>query len=277
MANEEHLKIIKQGVKSWNEWREGNPDIVPDLREADLSAADLRRADLSRADLTDANLSTADLSAANLGWVNLTRTNLNEAQLEMAQVGHTTFAHVDLSRIKGIETIKHFGPSTIGITTIYRSKGQIPREFLRGVGVPDSFIEKIRSLVGTAVEFYSCFISHSGKDQEFADRLFADLQQEGVRCWYAPHHVQAGKKLYEQIDDAIRSTERLLLILSPESINSEWVKTEIARARKRESTDKKILLPIRLNISYDQLKEWIYFDADRGQDSAREIREYYIP
>jgi hypothetical protein len=278
MANQEHVKILKQGVEKWNKWREANPDIVPDLREADLSKADLSTANLSRADLTDANLSAADLSAANLGWVNLTRTNLNEAQLEMAQVGHTTFAHVDLSRIKGIETINHFGPSTIGINTIYHSKGKIPRKFLQGVGVPDNFIERMSSLVGAALEFYSCFISYSGKDQEFADRLFADLQREGVRCWFAPHHVQSGKKLHEQIDAAIRLHEKLLLILSPDSINSEWVKTEIAKARKREvKEEKRVLFPVRLNISYEQLQEWKCFDADRGNDSAREIREYYIP
>jgi hypothetical protein len=136
----------------------------------------------------------------------------------------------------------------------------------------------MNSLVGAAFEFYSCFISYSGKDQEFADRLFADLQQQGVRCWFAPHHVQAGKKLHEQIDVAIRLHEKLLLILSPESINSEWVKTEIAKARKREITEgKRVLFPIRLNIPFEQLQEWECFDADRGKDSAREIREYYIP
>jgi hypothetical protein len=132
--------------------------------------------------------------------------------------------------------------------------------------------------IRTAFEFYSCFISYSGKDEEFAKRIFADLQQEGVRCWFAPHHVQSGKKLHEQIDVAIRLHERLLLILSPDSINSEWVKTEIAKARKRGIKEgKRVLFPIRLNISYEQLQEWECFDADRGKDSAREIAEYYIP
>jgi hypothetical protein len=69
----------------------------------------------------------------------------------------------------------------------------------------------------------------------------------------------------------------LLLILSPDSIHSEWVKTEIAKARKRENADKRVLFPVRLNISFKELQEWECFDADRGKDSAREIREYYIP
>jgi hypothetical protein len=54
------------------------------------------------------------------------------------------------------------------------------------------------------MEFYSCFISYSTKDQEFAKRLHADLQVSGVRCWFARHDIQSGKKLHEQIDHAIR-------------------------------------------------------------------------
>jgi uncharacterized protein YjbI with pentapeptide repeats len=307
MANEGHLKIVKQGVEAWNEWRAANRDIKPDLgganlHGANLSGADLGHANLSRAilsgvglkgailsfaDLLTANLSGANLRGTNLSGADLRDANLVEANLSHAElfgadltrafVGLTNFADVDLSGVKGIETIGHAGPSTIGIDTIYRSKGKIPAQFLRGAGVPDNFIEYMSSLVGTAFEFYSCFISYSGKDEEFAKRIFADLQQEGVRCWFAPHHVQSGKKLHEQIDVAIRLHERLLLILSPDSINSEWVKTEIAKARKRETADKRVLFPVRLNISYEQLQEWECFDADRGKDSAREIREYYIP
>ncbi|HEX5106252.1 MAG TPA: toll/interleukin-1 receptor domain-containing protein, partial [Pirellulaceae bacterium] len=52
--------------------------------------------------------------------------------------------------------------------------------------------------------FYSCFISYSTKDQDFADRLYADLQARGVRVWFAPHDIQGGRKIHEQIDEAIR-------------------------------------------------------------------------
>ena len=87
-------------------------------------------------------------------------------------------------------------------------------------------------------KFYSCFISYSTKDQEFAERLYADLQDKGVRCWFAPHDIKGGRKIHEQIDEAIRLHDRLLLILSEHSISSEWVKTEIAKARERESRGK---------------------------------------
>src|SRR5689334_4754005 len=98
-------------------------------------------------------------------------------------------------------------------------EAQIPDVFLRGAGVPDGFIAYVGALVGQAIEFYSCFISYSTKDQLFAERLHADLQAKGVRCWFAPHKMSGGKKLHEQIDEAIRLYDRLLLILSENSMN----------------------------------------------------------
>lgn len=44
----------------------------------------------------------------------------------------------------------------------------------------------------------------------------ADLQANGVRCWFAPHHMQPGKKVHEQIDAAIRVYDRLLLMGRPD-------------------------------------------------------------
>jgi hypothetical protein len=70
-------------------------------------------------------------------------------------------------------------------------------------------------MAGRPIEYYSCFISYSTKDQEFADRLYADLQAKGERYWFAPHDIQGGRKIHEQIDDAIRLHDKLLLILHP--------------------------------------------------------------
>jgi len=66
MANDEHVRLLKQGVAAWNAWRDENPDIHPKLLEANLNEADLLGANLSRANLWEANLSGANLSEANL-------------------------------------------------------------------------------------------------------------------------------------------------------------------------------------------------------------------
>src|SRR5262249_21965196 len=79
------------------------------------------------------------------------------------------------------------------------------------------------------------------------------------------------------IDQAIRVSNKLLLILCHASMNSEWVKTEISKARKREiEQNTRVLFPIRL-VDWNTLLDWECFDADIGKDLAREIREYFIP
>jgi len=244
---------------------------------ADFTEANLRSCNADTADFTGAKLVHADLSDATLQNANLSDADLAGSDFTDASVGYTVFGNNDLSNVKGLETLEHSGPSTVGIDTIYRSKGKIPELFLRGCGVPEEFITFANSLATNPIEFYSCFISYSTKDQDFADRLYADLQNKSVRCWFAPHDVQGGKKLHEQIDEAIRLHDKLLLILSPHSMASEWVKTEIAKARKREVRDqRRVLFPIRL-APFETLRDWECFDADTGKDSAREIREYFIP
>jgi TIR domain/Pentapeptide repeats (8 copies) len=302
MANEEHLARLKQGVAAWNAWREENPKIRPDLSKADLTGEDLSGANLSGAILSDANLTGAFLSGATLCdaildeanltgaylgkanfsramliEANLTGAYLGEANFSGASIGWTIWGDVDLRTVRGLETVEHAGPSTIDIHTLYRSHGNIPEVFLRGAGVPEDFLTYVKSLVGRPYEFYSCFISYSSKDQEFAERLHEDLQNKGIRCWFAPHDVQGGRKLHEQIDQAIHVHERLLLILSSHSMNSEWVKTEIAKARQREVQEQRqVLFPVRL-VPFEAIRTWECFDADTGKDSAREIREYFIP
>ena len=297
MANPEHLDVLQKRGIAWKVWRRMNPHVrlnlfgadleKADLQSVDLSGANLRLADLRNsnliravfhdASLIETDLRRADLKGARLNGAILEGAKLAGADLSGASVGSTTFATVDLSEVRGLDTLEHSRPSVIGIDTIYLSKGKIPHAFLRGAGVPENFIDYMASLVGAGIEFYSLFISYSTHDQEFAERLHADLQAKGVRCWFAPHDMPGGKKLHEEIDRAIRMHDKLLLILSGHSMKSEWVKTEISKARKREIKEgRQVLFPIRL-CSFEMLRDWECFDADTGKDSAREIREYFIP
>ncbi len=260
-----------QGVDcSWADFCEA------DLTGANLASVNLFCAILCRAELQGANLAGSSLWYTDLQMANFGGAKLTEANFSGAKMGGTILANVDLSTVHGLETVRHQGPSTIGIDTLYRSHGLIPEAFLQETGVPEDMITHAKALVGRPFEFYSCFISYSSKDEEFARRLHTDLENMGVSCWFAPEDVQGGRKLEEQIDQAIRIYERLLLILSPHSMNSEWVKTEIAKARQREVQEKRqVLFPVRL-VSFEAICEWQCFDADTGKDSAREIREYFI-
>ncbi len=263
------------------------------LDSAQFPYAVFNNADLSFAHFLNANMNGALLYKANCYGTNLRgayfhNAHLKETNFAGAKLADTTFADTDLSVAVALDAVVHQGPSTVGVDTIYKSQGKIPEVFLRGCGVPEEFIRYIGSMVGRPIEFYSCFISYSTKDQEFADRLYADLQNRGVRCWFAPHDIQGGRKIHEQLDEAIRLHDKLLLILSEASMNSDWVGTEIANALQKTHPSntglggaparegKQMLFPISI-VPYEKIKSWKLFDADRGKDSAREIREYFIP
>lgn len=194
-------------------------------------------------------------------------------------MGGTVFADVDLSKVTGLDRVGHLSPSLIGLETIYKSKGNIPDDFLRGCGVPENFITQIHSLVGAVdgIQFYSCFISHSVKDKEFADRLYGRMQQAQLRVWYAPQDMQGGKKLHEQIETAIRFYDKLLIVLSEASLQSEWVMDELRKGFKAErETGKRKLFPVRLT-DYESLQRWECRDSISGKDLAEEVRQYFIP
>jgi hypothetical protein len=120
--------------------------------------------------------------------------------------------------------------------------------FLESTGIPKEYIDLFRSRVGQPIQFYSCFISYSTKDQAFADRLHADLRQRGVRCWVATEDLKIGDKFRKRINEAIRMHNKLLVVLSEQSVKSDWVEDEVETAFEREKREGTIVLfPIRLD------------------------------
>ena len=198
MANSEHVQLARR--RDWNKWRADHPDVIPDLSDATLSYSDLHRADLSRAklgradlsganlgeadlsgaklsraklwfaDFTRADLNGADLSGADLRGAKLCGTKLSEADLTMAALYETNFSVANLRGAKGLAECEFRGPCILDHRAIQLS-GRLPESFLRGCGLPDSIIEYLPSLLNEAIQFFSCFISYSTKDQDFANRL----------------------------------------------------------------------------------------------------------
>jgi uncharacterized protein YjbI with pentapeptide repeats len=313
MANQRHLKILKEGVDAWNQWREAHPRIVIELSGADLSEAELSRVDLSEARLDSADLSAARLNNANLAGANLTManltaanlehanlhaaylvltdfggadlgganlsradlrganltlanlhsadlakatlagailidTNLDQADLSEAYLAETVLGNTSLANVKGLDSCGHWAPSIVDYRTLQRS-GNLPLPFLRGCGLPEALIESLPSLLKQP-RFYSCFISYSSRDEDFAQLLYSGLQSEGVRCWFDRHDMKTGDEIRPTIDEAIHTNDKLLIVLSKNSIRSQWVKKEVETAFEEEQKRREtILLPIRLDES----------------------------
>lgn len=99
-----------------------------------------------------------------------------------------------------------------------------------------------------ALQFYSCFLSYAYEDKAFAQRIYDDLQEVGVRCWLDAHQIKAGDRIYDAIDRAIRVHDKLLLILSERSVRSEWVRKEMEIALGLEKAGSRtVLFPLRVD------------------------------
>lgn len=290
-------------------WEALLADGLPDLADADLREVRLRQADLTHAHMCGANLFGADLRGTNLSGAtlvnvnlsrcclagadltdaDLTRTNLISANLSRAQLcrtiltdsrmGLTVLGDLDLRQTIGLESVQHAMWSHLSFDTLLRSRGDLSPKFLKGCGIPDQIIDYVTSLVHALgpIEFHSCFVSYSHVDEDFVWSLYRRLTAERLRVWFAPEDTKGGQKLHEQIFEAIHVHDRLLLVLSEGSMSSAWVRTEIARARRREVAEcRRVLFPIRL-VPFEAIRQWECFDADLGRDLAQEVREYFIP
>lgn len=83
-GNPDHRAILIEGVKSWNKWRDANPDVTPNLRGIELPGRMLQNAELHGSLLHEADLTGANLSQSNLQDANLHKANLSNAVLEGA-------------------------------------------------------------------------------------------------------------------------------------------------------------------------------------------------
>lgn len=118
MANNEHVDLLLRGVDVWDDWREQNPEIIPDLsgmslNEPDFGGANLKGANLSGAncyealfgpanlagaDLSDSVFVKADFNRADLSGANLRRATLGGANFALA---HLTGAHLEQADLTG--------------------------------------------------------------------------------------------------------------------------------------------------------------------------------
>lgn len=278
------------------------------LRKANLNGVNLSRAMAHSADFTetncvDANLSYAflfgaDFSRANFFGANLTKASLQDSRLTQARIGYTNFGSNDLSSCIGLETITHSAPSFISINTISESKGRISEVFLKGCGLSDWEIESVKLYnpdltndeivkiqyriyelrASQALQISPLFISYSHADKSFVDKMDNALTKKGIRFWRDIHDATAGR-LETQIDRAIRQNPTVLVVLSKNSVKSDWVEHEVRTARELEKDlGHDALCPIALDDSWkssswpkrvmEQIMEYNILDFSKWEDEA---------
>lgn len=95
-----------------------------------------------------------------------------------------------------------------------------------------------------------CFISYSRRNTNFAERLARDLNDAGVEVWIDFRQIHAGERWKDEIRRGVERSEVIVIVLSPDSVVSEWVQFEINYGREKN----KVLLPIMAVDCYAELR-----------------------
>ena len=270
------------------------------LARANLSKANLSKARASWANLTDVNLSGADLSGAgffeaNLSGANLSRANFSGAnlsytKLKFAKFLETNFSNTDLSGARlaqldapnvnltdatmdyttivdsnlahgvGLETVKHEGPSHIGIGTLilsFRMAGnRFTSElelFFLNAGVPKQLLDVLPRILAD-VQYYSCFICYGEPDRVFAESLVESLKAIAVSCWLYSMDATPGERVWGEITRKRREAEKIIVICSAQSLVRNGVLKEIEE-QIDEDPDK--IVPISVDNLWKKNGFWV--------------------
>jgi uncharacterized protein YjbI with pentapeptide repeats len=251
------------------------------LSGAKLSAAKLNNAKLGQADLSGANLSFANLSSAHLAGANLIESKLSGAKLNGANLNgavcwQTIFSDVDLSRVNGLDSITHGGPSIVDTITIFRSAGKNAAQFLRACGVPDIVLGYLPCLIRSMrpLQFDSYSVRLRSRVQAPAQSRLARIDREKIHVGLEPEDTRDGRKSIDPIDHAIRVHDKLFHDLSKAG---DWVRYEITRAIARQKKEeRRSLFPIGL-VSSKAMMAVSAIDPGSGKEVAKVSREYPIP
>jgi hypothetical protein len=256
---------------------------VVDLHRLRLASSDLSRAVFSNALVTVSDFSRATLCGAAFVRTQFIRVDFTDADLTHARFWHTAFVDcATLHLARGLESVQHFGPSSLDARTLRASIDKLPLEFLLGVGYTAEEVTALRKLYRRA-QFYSCFISYARSDAEFAARLRKRLIKNDISCWQDTHDLLGGDFWRRQIDEAIEKHDKLVLVCSEASLERPAVIAEILDTIDRERrTRVQKLFPIRiddyvLSDALEQVAKQKVISGEWRENWVSYVRAYHIP
>ncbi|MBV8781889.1 MAG: toll/interleukin-1 receptor domain-containing protein [Phycisphaerae bacterium] len=85
------------------------------------------------------------------------------------------------------------------------------------------------------------FISHASADRRFADRFSLMLGKHGVPFWYSRTNIQGAQQWHDEIGEALRRCDTFIVLLSPVSVKSKWVRHELMYALREAQFENRIV------------------------------------
>lgn len=99
-------------------------------------------------------------------------------------------------------------------------------------------------------------ISHSSLNREFVTHLADTLRRHGLPVWYSQTNILGAQQWHDEIGEALRRCDWFLLVLSPQSVESMWVKREAMFALQQNRFENKIVPVISQSCDVDRLS-WV--------------------
>ena len=112
------------------------------------------------------------------------------------------------------------------------------------------------------------FLSHSNQDKQLVTRLAMRLRTRGIDAWLDEWEIKLGDSLRQKIEEGIDKATHFLVILTPDSLPSEWVRTELDAAMVKRIKGTCVLIPVLHRITADQVPatlsgiKWVRIDSD---------------
>jgi len=97
------------------------------------------------------------------------------------------------------------------------------------------------------------FLCHSSVNAGLAERLAQDLQAHGIEVFFAPWAIRAGDSLRRKIEAGIDEATHFLALLTPTSLLSEWVQTELDTALVNRINGRCRLIPLLSGVLHDDV------------------------
>ncbi len=83
------------------------------------------------------------------------------------------------------------------------------------------------------------FLSHASADKDVVEPIGAFLSQRGLAVWLDAWCMTPGDSLFAKIGEGIESSDRMVVFLSPQSVESNWVRKEVATGLVMELAEDK--------------------------------------
>lgn len=97
------------------------------------------------------------------------------------------------------------------------------------------------------------FLSHSSKDRPFATDVAEDMRRHGIPVWFSTSNIVGAQEWHDEIGEALNRCDWFVLLLSPDSVKSVWVKHELTFALNHHRYRKRIVPLLYKTCKYEKL------------------------